>query len=68
MDTKMERMSSTKRLARIAGLFYLLVGIFGGFAEGFGDPKLYVRGMRRQQLGMSWRTSDLSARSLSPTC
>jgi hypothetical protein len=33
---------SPKRLARIAGIFYLLVGIFGGFAEGFVDPKLYV--------------------------
>src|SRR6266545_5947407 len=36
--------SSPKRLARIAGVFYLLVGIFGGFAEGFGDPKMYVAG------------------------
>jgi hypothetical protein len=35
-------MSSSKRLARIAGALYLLVGIFGGFAEGFVDPKLYV--------------------------
>lgn len=34
----------TKRLARIAGVLYLLVGIFGGFAEGFVDPKLYVAG------------------------
>jgi hypothetical protein len=25
-------MSSPKRLARIAGLLYLIVGIFGGFA------------------------------------
>ena len=31
-------MSSPKRLARIAGLFYLLVAIFGGFSEGFLDP------------------------------
>src|SRR3954464_8548405 len=37
-------MSSPKRLARIAGLFYLVVGIFGGFAEGFVDPKIYVAG------------------------
>ena len=37
-------MTSPKRLARIAGVFYLLVGIFGGFAEGFGDPKMYVAG------------------------
>jgi hypothetical protein len=37
-------MNSTKRLARFAGLLYLLVGIFGGFAEGFVDPKMYVAG------------------------
>lgn len=35
---------SLKHLARIAGVFYLLVAIVGGFAEGFGDPKLYVAG------------------------
>jgi len=37
-------MSSPKRLARIAGVLYLLVGIFGGFAEGFVDPTIYVAG------------------------
>ena len=37
-------MSSPKQLARIAGVFYRLVGIFGGFAEGFVDPKLHVAG------------------------
>jgi hypothetical protein len=36
--------SPEKRLARIAGVLYLLVGIFGGFAEGFVDPKMYVAG------------------------
>ncbi len=36
--------SSPKRLARIAGVLYLLVGIFGGFAEGFVEPKVYVAG------------------------
>jgi uncharacterized protein DUF4386 len=36
--------TAPKHLARIAGVFYLLVGIFGGFAEGFGDPKMYVAG------------------------
>jgi hypothetical protein len=36
--------SSPKRLARIAGVLYLLVGVFGGFAEGFVDPKMYVAG------------------------
>jgi hypothetical protein len=35
---------SPKRLARIAGVLYLLVGIFGGFAEGFVEPKMYVAG------------------------
>lgn len=37
-------MSSPKRLARIAGVLYLLVGLFGGFAEGFVEPKMYVAG------------------------
>jgi hypothetical protein len=41
---KENNMTSPRRLARIAGLFYLLVAIFGGFAEGFVDPKLYVAG------------------------
>ena len=36
--------TEVKRLARIAGIFYLLVGIFGGFAEGFVDPKMYAPG------------------------
>ncbi len=39
-DTKI----SPKRLARIAGVFYLLVAIFGGFAEGVVDQKLFVAG------------------------
>ena len=37
-------MSSPKRLARIAGLLYLVVGIFGGFAGGYAPPKVYVAG------------------------
>ena len=36
--------TSPKRLARIAGVLYLMVGIFGGFAEGFVEPKMYVAG------------------------
>ncbi|HTE63429.1 MAG TPA: DUF4386 domain-containing protein [Solirubrobacteraceae bacterium] len=36
--------TSIKRLARIAGVFYLVVGITGGFSEGFVDPFLYVAG------------------------
>ena len=39
-----EIISSPKRLARISGVLYLLVGIFGGFAEGFVDTKIYVAG------------------------
>src|SRR6476646_4384698 len=37
-------MTSPIRLARIAGVRYLLVGIFGGFAEGYVEPKMYVAG------------------------
>src|ERR1039458_1902391 len=37
-------MNPPKRLARIAGGLYLLVGIFGGFAEGFVEPKMYAAG------------------------
>lgn len=36
--------TSIKRLARIAGAFYLVVGITGGFSEGFVDPSMYVAG------------------------
>jgi hypothetical protein len=35
---------TNKRTARIAGALYLCVGIFGGFAEGFVDPKMYAAG------------------------
>jgi hypothetical protein len=35
-------MASPKRLARIAGFLYLIVGIFGGFAIGYATPKVYV--------------------------
>jgi len=37
-------MASPKRLARIAGFLYLIVGIFGGFAIGYATPKVYVGG------------------------
>ena len=36
--------ASPRRLAAIAGVFYLVVGITGGFSEGFVDPSLYVAG------------------------
>src|ERR1700690_95323 len=35
-------MNTDKKTARIAGVLYLLVGIFGGFAEGFVEPKMYI--------------------------
>ena len=44
-------MSSQKRLARIAGLLYLCVGIFGGFSEGFVDPRMYVAGNAAATVG-----------------
>lgn len=37
-------LTSPKRLARIAGVFYLLLGVFGGFAQGFLYPKMFVAG------------------------
>src|SRR5690349_7961183 len=40
---KENTMNSPKRLARIAGLLYLAVGIFGAF-EGFVDLKMYAAG------------------------
>ncbi|MCX6050318.1 MAG: DUF4386 domain-containing protein [Chloroflexi bacterium] len=50
-DEGASTMNSPKRLARIAGVFYLFVGIFGGFAEGFLDPKLYVAGNAAATVG-----------------
>lgn len=37
-------MSSPKRLARIAGLLYLIVGIVGGFAIAYVTAKVYIPG------------------------
>jgi hypothetical protein len=44
-------MSSPKHLARIAGLLYLIVGIFGGFAVGYVTPMLYVPGDAATTIG-----------------
>ena len=38
--------NSPKRLARTAGVLYLLVGIFGGFAQGF----VFVEGLDTPEL------------------
>jgi len=37
-------MRTPQRLARTAGLFYLIVGVFGGFAEAYVPGKVYVPG------------------------
>ena len=37
-------MSSPKRLARISGLLYLIVGVFGGFAIAYVTATVYVPG------------------------
>ena len=42
MTTEMP--TSPKRLARIAGLLYLIVGIFGGFADAYVPAKVYAPG------------------------
>src|ERR1700756_5147433 len=42
--TANKKTTSPKSIARIAGVLSLLVGIFGGFAEGFVEPKMYVAG------------------------
>jgi hypothetical protein len=52
-------MNSPKRLARSAGILYLLVGIFGGFAEGFVDPKMYVAGNAAATAGNVVANSEL---------
>ena len=44
-------MNSPIRLSRIAGVLYLLVGIFGGFAEGYVEPKMYVAGNAAATVG-----------------
>ena len=44
MDWKPGTRHSTKRLAQIAGVLYLIVGIFGGFAVGYANPAVYVPG------------------------
>ena len=43
--------TSPKRLARTAGVLYLLVAIFGGFAQGFVYPKIYVVGDAAKTVG-----------------
>src|SRR3989454_4902923 len=51
--------SSPKRLARIAGLLYLVVGVFGGFAVGYVSPMLYVPGDAAATVGKVLANADL---------
>ncbi len=51
--------NSPKHLARIAGGLYLLVGIFGGFAQGFVYPKIYAAGDAAATAGNVLSNSDL---------
>ena len=64
METQMP--SSPKRLARIAGVLYLFVGIFGGFAEGFVEPRMYAAGNAATTITVS-NCVIHSAASRSPT-
>ena len=52
-------LSLAKRLARMAGVLYLLVGISGGFAEGFVEPKVYVAGNAAATTGNLMANSGL---------
>jgi hypothetical protein len=52
-------MNSPKQLARIAGVLYLLVGIFGGFAQAFVYPKIYVAGDAAATAGNVLANSEL---------
>jgi len=52
--------SSPKRIARIAGLLYLIVGVFGGFAVGYVSPLLYVPGDAAATAGRVVANADLA--------
>ena len=59
--------SSPKRTARIAGLLYLIVGVFGGFAVGYVSPLLYVAGDAAGPPGDVVANADPRASACSPT-
>src|SRR5690242_21107892 len=54
-----DTMHAPKRLARIAGVLYLLVGIFGAFAQGFVYTKIYVAGNAATTAGNVIANSEL---------
>jgi hypothetical protein len=43
-DNESSKMNAPKHLARIAGLLYLVVGIFGGLTVGYATPRVYAAG------------------------
>jgi hypothetical protein len=51
VSSRPDTVMSPKRLARIAGVLYLLVAIFGGFALFFVDRKVYVAGNAAKTAG-----------------
>jgi hypothetical protein len=51
--------NSPKRLARLAGVLYLLVAIFGGFAQAFVYPKIYAAGDAATTAGNVLANADL---------
>ena len=52
-------MSSPKRLARIAGLLYLIVGIFGGFAIAYVTAKVYAPSDAATKVAILLHENDL---------
>ena len=66
--TPAELGSSLKRLARIAGLLYLVVGIFGGFAVAYVTAAVYVPGDAATTTANVLANAGLSALAPSPIC
>ena len=55
------------RLVRIAGLLYLIVGIFGGFAEAYVPAKVYALGDAATTAVFGGRTAPRNAVTLGAT-
>ena len=58
--------ASSVRLARVAGLLYLVVAIFGGFAQ-IVRVNVYVPATRTRRPRTSWRTHPWSGSASWPT-
>jgi hypothetical protein len=59
--------NSPKRLARIAGLLYLIVGIFGGFADAYVPAKVFAPGDAATTAVLGGRTAPRDAVTLGAT-